>query len=124
MAEERSLKNFPPNKALKDFEPLIGVWDTVGTHKLIPDTTLHGKTSFEWHESGAFIIVRSSIEEKVGIPTGVAIIGSDNTLGSYSMIYYDDRGVSRNLQVKMEGNVLSWWRNGPEFSQRYKLTIA
>jgi hypothetical protein len=118
-----SKSEFPPNKALAAFEPFIGTWDTVGSHPEIP-TTLHGQTSFEWHESGAFVIVRSSVVEDVGVPRGVAIIGSDDKQGTYSMIYYDSRGVSRTMKVSIAENVLVWWRSSPEMSQRYTLTVS
>ena len=124
LAVTMTMADFPPNQALKDFEQLIGTWDTVGNHALIPGVTLHGKTTFSWHESGAFIIVRSSIQEDVGIPRGIAIIGSDDELGTYSMVYYDERGVSRTMEVSMEQGVLRWWRNDPALSQRYTLTVS
>jgi hypothetical protein len=57
-----------PNPALKPLSVLIGEWDTVGAHPLIPDTTLHGRTSFEWLEGGAFLIMHSEIDEP-GVPT-------------------------------------------------------
>jgi hypothetical protein len=114
---------FPPNQALAAFEPFIGTWHTVGSHPEI-ETTLHGETSFAWHESGAFIIMRSSIVEDLGVPRGVAIIGSDDKLGTYSMIYYDSRGVSRTMKVSIAANVLVWWRSSPEMSQRYTLTVS
>ena len=116
-------ENFPSNNALKAFEPIIGVWNTVGTHPMISDTTLHGRTSFDWHEAGAFIIMHSSIEES-GVPTGVAIIGGDEMLGTYSMIYFDERGVSRICHVSMQSNIFRWWRDAPGFHQRYSLTVS
>ena len=116
--------DFPPNKALQMFEPLIGVWKTTGTHGMIPDTILHGQTEFAWHESGAFIRMASSITEDVGIPTCVAIIASDDASATYYMMYYDQRGVSRKYNVSMEGNTMKWWRDSPEFSQRYSLTVS
>jgi hypothetical protein len=124
MIGKQPSKAFPPNKALQVFKPLIGVWDTVGTHGMIPDTTLHGRTTFEWHESGGFIRTTSNIQEDVGIPTGVAIIGSDDELGTYVMSYYDERGVSRTYNVSLQDNVMKWWRDAPSFSQRYSLTIS
>lgn len=65
--------DFPTNKALKVIEPFIGSWSTVGEHGMIPNTKLHGNTTFAWHESGAFIRMSSYIEEKVGVPRGVAM---------------------------------------------------
>ena len=52
-----------PNPALKPFSVLIGNWNTIGTHLLIPDTILHGRTSFEWLEGGAFLMMRSEIDD-------------------------------------------------------------
>ncbi len=52
--------------------------------RFIPDTTLHGRTSFEWFEGGAFVIMHSEIDEP-GVPTGVAIVGSDDTAKQYFM---------------------------------------
>jgi hypothetical protein len=43
-----------PNPAREPLTPLVGQWRTTGTHPLIPDTTFHGRTSFEWHEGGCF----------------------------------------------------------------------
>ncbi len=94
--------SFPPNNALKAFEPFIGTWDTVGTHGMIPDTTLNGRATFSWHESSAFILLQSTIHEDVGIPAGIALIGSDDSLGNYTIIYYDVRGVSRIQQVSID----------------------
>ena len=112
-----------PNPALKPFSVLIGNWNTTGTHLLIPDTILHGRTSFEWLENGAFLMMRSEIDES-GIPSGIAIIGSDDSTGEYFMLYFDERGVSRKYEVTLRDNIWKWWRNAPGFSQRYTGTIV
>jgi len=117
-------KAYPPNPALEIFTPFLGAWQTLGTHGMIPNTTLHGLTTFTLHESGAFIVVQSTIHEKVGIPDGLAIIGSDDALGTYIMIYYDERGVSRHYQLSLKDNVMRWWREAPGFSQRTTLTLS
>ncbi len=111
-----------PNPALQPFTVLIGDWNTVGTHPLIPDTTLHGRTSFEWIEGGAFLMMHSEIDEP-SVPTGIAIIGSDDAKGEYFMLYFDERGVSRKYEVALRDNIWKWWRNVPDFSQRYTGTI-
>jgi len=64
-----------PNPALEPLTPLVGEWRTTGTHPLLPGTTFHGRTSFAWHEGGAFVVMRSEIDEPE-IPDGVALIGS------------------------------------------------
>ncbi len=107
-----------PNPALEPFSVLAGTWSTVGTHPMVPGTTFHGRTSFEWLEGGAFMIMRSEIDEPE-IPSGVAIIGSDDTTGEYFMLYFDERGVSRKYDVSLRDNTWKWWRNAPGFSQRF-----
>lgn len=54
-------KALKSNLILKPFEPLIGEWQTTGLHPYFPNTTLHGRASFEWTQGGAFLIVRSAI---------------------------------------------------------------
>jgi hypothetical protein len=112
-----------PNPALKPFEILIGEWETFGTHPYFPGTTFHGHTSFEWIEGGAFVIMHSEIDEE-GIPSGIAIFGSDDTVGAYFMLYFDERKVSRKYDVSFSDNKLKWWRNAPAFSQRFTWTIS
>src|SRR5204862_4725756 len=83
-----------PNPALRPFSILIGNWDTTGTHPLVPDAILHGRASFEWLENGAFLTMRSEIDEP-RFPSNIAVFGSDDALGEYFMLYFDERGVSR-----------------------------
>ena len=112
-----------PNPALQPFERLIGEWTTIGTHPLAPGKTFHGHTSFQWLEGGAFMIMHSEIEEE-GIPSGMAVFGSDDAVGEYFMLYFDERKVSRQFDVSFDGNTLQWWRNAPGFSQRINLLIS
>jgi hypothetical protein len=111
-----------PNPALKPFSALIGKWRTVGTHPLVPGTTFHGRTSFEWLEGGAFLIMHSEVDEPE-IPSGIAIVGSDDSAAAYSMLYFDERGVSRRYEVTLRDDTWRWWRNAPGFSQRFTGTI-
>src|SRR3954470_2493290 len=89
-----------PNPALRPFGVLVGQWRTTGTHPLVPGTTFHGRTSFAWHEGGAFLLMRSEIDES-DIPSGVAIFGSDDEAGTFFMAYFDERGVSRKYDVTL-----------------------
>ena len=112
-----------PNPSLEPLTILIGTWNTVGTHPLVPGTTFHGRTTFEWLEGGAFLIIRSEIDEPE-IPSGIAIIGSDDSTGEWSMLYFDERGVSRQYQVSIEKNMWKWWRDARDLSQRFTGVIA
>ena len=112
-----------PNPALKALEVVVGSWDTVGTHPFLPGKTLHGKAVFEWIEGGAFIVMRSEIDEPE-IPSGIAVFGSDDAAPDHYMLYFDERDVSRKYDWAVEHNVLRWHRNSPDFSQRMVLTVA
>jgi hypothetical protein len=111
------------NPALQSFAVLVGEWETVGTHPLVPNTTLHGHSSFKWIEGGAFLMWSSQID-KEGFPAGIAIFGSDDAAGEYFMMYFDERKVSRKYEVSLQDGILKWWRNAPGFSQQYTWTIT
>jgi hypothetical protein len=104
------------NPALRPLAFLIGTWHTAGSHPKVPDRTFHGRTSFAWHQGGAFLISHSEIDEPE-VPSGVAIFGSDNVAKQLFMIYFDERGVSRKYDVTVRENEMTWRRDNPEFSQ-------
>jgi hypothetical protein len=111
-----------PNPALQPFAALVGEWQTTGTHPHMPGTIFHGRTSFAWHEGGAFLIMRSEIDEPE-VPSGVAVFGSDDEAETYFMLYFDERGVSRKYEVTVAGNRLTWRRDEPGFSQRSTIAV-
>ena len=123
MAELVTNEAAKPNPALRPLSVLVGTWKTIGTHPLVPGTTFHGRTSFAWIEGGAFLIMHSQIDEPE-IPSGIAVFGRDDTTGECSMLYFDERGVSRRYEVSLEGKIWKWWRNAPGFSQRLAAVIA
>jgi len=111
-----------PNPALKLLAPLVGKWQTTGTHPYFPGAELHGRVSFEWVEGGAFLLMRSEIEHPK-FPNGIAIFGSDNEAGAYYQLYFDERGISRKYEVAITDNQRTWWRDDAHFSQRFTMTI-
>ncbi len=112
-----------PNPALEPLTPLVGDWRTTGTHPLVSGTTFHGRTSFSWHEGGAFLLMRSEINEPE-IPNGIAIIGSDDAAGTFTMIYFDERDISRRYTVEVANGTVSWHRDEAGFAQRMVITIS
>jgi hypothetical protein len=76
-----------PNPALKPFEVLIGEWKTTGSHPYLPDTVLHGRVSFEWLEGGAFLLLRSEIDEP-RFPHDIEIFGSDDVEKKFFMLHF------------------------------------
>jgi hypothetical protein len=113
-----------PNPHLQPLAVLVGEWTTRGTHPMVPGKTFHGKSTYEWIEAGAFLLARMHIDEPE-IPDGVAIFGTDDARpGAGKMLYFDVRNVSREYAWVVSGNVCTWSRNDPAFSQRMQLTIA
>jgi len=112
-----------PNLRLAAFAPFIGTWSTQGHHPMLPGTTLHGRATFEWIEGGAFVCMRSEIDDP-RVPAGIAIFGSDDEAGSFTMLYFDQREVSRRYEVRIDTGILRWERMSPALSQRYVLTIS
>lgn len=111
-----------PNPALKPFEALIGEWETIGSHPYLPGTVLHGRASFEWLEGGAFLVLRSEIDD-ARIPQGIEIFGSDDAEKKFFMLHFDERGVSRKFDVAVDDHTITWSREDPGFSQHQSLTI-
>jgi hypothetical protein len=112
-----------PNPQLAALEPLIGTWTTEGRHPMLPGTTLHGRAIFEWLNGGAFLCTRSEIDDP-RFPQGIAIIGSDDEAGSFTMLYFDQREVSRRYEVTIGAGTMRWERSTSAFSQRFALTIS
>lgn len=112
-----------PNPRLEPLRVLVGTWTTVGTHPLVPGKTFHGSVSFSWIHGGAFLLMRSQIDEPE-IPTAVAVFGTDDASDSCSMLYFDERGVSRRYEVRIDGNEWRWWRDAPDFAQRFVGAIS
>jgi hypothetical protein len=119
LASEASI----PNKALAPLTPLVGEWTTVGTHPLVPGKTFHGRSSFSWIEGGAFLVMRSEIDEPE-IPSGIAVFGSDDESDAFFMLYFDERGVSRKYEATLRDGTLRWWRTAPGFAQRMTARIV
>jgi hypothetical protein len=80
--------------------------------------------SIERIEPGAFLRIHSVLEEQVGIPAGVQVLGGDGDSGRYVLLHHDARGVTRIYDAAVHGRVLRWWRDAPDFRQRYALTVA
>lgn len=123
MATSIGSKALIPNPALNPLTVLIGEWQTTGSHPYLPDTLLHGRVACEWLLGGAFVLMRSEIDE-AHFPDGIAIFGSDDAAKQLFLLTFDQRGVSRKYDVAIAGNQLTWWRDDPRFAQRVTLTIS
>jgi hypothetical protein len=105
-------------EALKKLEPLIGEWRMTATPPGGEPWKGEGRTTFEWHESGAHLIERSTVDTP-GVPGGISIIGCDAANGTYYQLYSDDRGVCRVYQMSIGDGEWNLWREGEPFPQRF-----
>lgn len=122
MAEENiTFQPLKSNAALKRLEILVGEWETavsVGGNLLG-----RGRVEFAWLEGGAFLIQHSEVEQ-AGVPIATTIIGPDDSAETWSMLYFDSRGVSRVYQMSLSDGVWKLWRQAPGFSQQFIGTIS
>jgi hypothetical protein len=79
--------------------------------------------SFEWHESRAHLIARSTIDLPEA-PNAISIIGCDAANGTYFQLYSDDRGVCRVYEMTVGDGEWKLWREGDPFPQRFTATIS
>ena len=111
------------NSALAPLERTIGAWTVTGSHPYFPGRTLRGKVTFERIEGGAFLRMHSKMADPE-FPEGVAIFGTDGDDETCSMLYFDERGVSRRYDITFHANGFTWSRDSPKFAQRFRVTIA
>lgn len=102
---------------------MTGAWETVGQHPYFSEAELHGEVHFEWIEGGAFMKMTSTIDHPK-FPDGVSIFGSDNERDKIYILYFDERGVSRQLDFSMEGKQFKWWHDSTEFAQRFTVDVS
>jgi hypothetical protein len=119
-------RHFPSNPALEQLAPLIGEWNLEITSMFFredPSAVERGQSTFAWLEGGAFLTQHSQIAAR-DFPRSMAVIGADDEAGTYRMLYYDSRGVSRIYRMTFSGGIWTLWRDFPGFSQRFHGTFS
>lgn len=109
--------------SMKQFEILVGEWTTVETHPQLP-SAVHGYSSFSWLKEDGLLLWRFDSEPGGGIPTALSVIGCDDSTGACSVLYSDERGVTRIYQMSLEDGIWKMWRDAPGFLQRMTATIS
>ncbi|HWD64232.1 MAG TPA: nuclear transport factor 2 family protein [Solirubrobacteraceae bacterium] len=113
------------NPALTDLEPLVGDW-TMELHGAAflpdPDTRLTGSVAIAWTEDGAALVIRQN--DAPHPPAATWIIGRDDADSDYSVLYADDRGVSRSYRMSFAGSTWRMWRETPGFTQRFQAYVS
>ncbi len=109
--------------ALKKLQPLLGEWALEATSPVGERWPGEARASFEWHESGAHLVARSTIGLP-GAPKTISIIGCDAANGTYFQLYSDDRGVCRVYEMSIGDGEWKLWREGEPFPQRFTAAIG
>jgi hypothetical protein len=113
---------FSKNPSLSPLTVLIGTWTVEMSHVALP-TPLTWQDSFEWLDN-AFIIWHW--EGKNEVPGAKILISRNENkpINTYSMFYYDTRGVSRIFDMSFDNGIWKFWREDADFFQRFEGTIS
>lgn len=112
------MKQPTAEEALRKLEPLIGEWKLEAIPPGGEPWPGEASATFEWHESGAHVVSRSTIEMPEA-PNAITIVGCDAANGTYYQLYSDDRGVCRVYSMSIDESEWRLWREGEPFAQRF-----
>jgi len=108
---------------LRELEPLVGEWSVEARSPNGEPWPGAGRVTFEWHESGAHLVGRSTVEAKEA-PDSLSIIGCDGANGTYFQLYSDERGVCRVYEMAIGNGEWKLWREGEPFAQRFTASFG
>ena len=108
--------------ALEPFDSLLGTWATEATHPAF-DVVVTGTVTFQLLTGDHFLLVRTSNEHE-SFPDSLGVIGITEAGDRLVMEYFDSRGVRRTYGVSLEHGVLRFWRDAPQFDQRFSATVG
>ena len=109
-------------KALKAMERLVGEWTLQAIGPGGERWPGQARATIEWHDSGAHLVQRSTVELPQA-PNTVSIIGCDAVNETYYQLYSDDRGVCRIYEMSIDEGEWRLWREGGPFAQRFTGTF-
>ncbi len=86
--------------------------------------TLEDIATFEWSENGNVLSLDQGEKSRKETAWATWLISRDHDLAEYTILYYDNRQVTRVYNMTFEENAWTIWRGTPGFSQRFKATIS
>src|SRR5580700_3169428 len=115
------------NPALDDVAFLVGDWTIkLSNASFLPDPNqkINFSVTYDWKADGAVIAVQQGSAEAEPPQVATWIIGRDEDSDSYTVLYADNRGVSRVYQMSYKDSIWKMWRNNPKFSQRFEGKVS
>ncbi len=115
------------NPALGNIAFLVGDWSIeLSNASFLPDPKqkINFSVTYEWKADGAVIAVQQGSAEANPPQVATWIIGRDEDDDNYTVLYADNRGVSRVYQMSFKNNVWKMWRNNSKFSQRFEGKVS
>ena len=113
------------NPALKDIAYLISEWSIeLSNAAFLPSKPkISFSLSYGWKADGAEIAVQQGNDEAKPPQKATWIIGRNESEDKYTVLYADNRGVSRIYQMSFRDSIGKMWRDNPKFSQRFNGTF-
>ena len=113
------------NPALDALAFLIGDWDIALSNAsfLEEGQVASGTVEIRPIEGGRLLVVRQFAgpgEE----PAATWAMGRDGSGPAFTVLYADERGVSRVYEMSVTETTWSLWRDDPDFSQRFEAAIS
>ena len=93
---------------------LVGTWTAHIDHPALPDIP-DGTVTFSWALDGKYPMQRSIIPQPY-FPDSESLIAPGDEAGTYTRHYFDTRGVSRLLHMRLAEGVWTLRRTDPDFS--------
>jgi hypothetical protein len=103
-------------------DALVGEWTMEASPPGGPPWPGDARVSFAWLDR-AWLIERWTVDMPEA-PDGIAIIGRDESGQNLFQHYFDSRGVARVYGMSLEDGVWKLWRDGEDFSQRFRGTFS
>lgn len=89
------------------------------------EATTEDVATFKWAEQGNVFVHAQGIKKNSADNVWATwLIGRDQDFSDYSVLYYDNRNVTRVYNMSFDNNVLKIWRNSPNFSQRFEAVLS
>jgi len=100
---------------MDELDRLVGEWSMVAAFDFVPPPGIRGHAVIEWMPGRRFLVQRWEVDHPEA-PDGIAIIGFDESRGTYLQHYFDTRGVARLYEMSLVDDVWTLSRTEPDFS--------